>query len=150
MTNANDNSPRPSGDPVLRQQLDVASLEPSGGTFAFQKSRAHTAIRKIYPTAPVQPLLRAKKNSRGKSALEWANALVFDGPFNIFKTADSMKNRDSYYLVEESYQRLLVRVGRHEVETGEITCDTNGKSFVIGDDKFTKYGRALPPTGQQD
>lgn len=136
-----DESQAGSGEPVIRQAMDVDSLEPSGGRFRFQQSKANTAVRTAFPTATIWPLTRQQKNTKSQEGLEWLNALLFDGPFNIFKTADGLSNRDSYYLVEDKARKLLVRVSSEAVEAREI--NVTGSKFTVGLDQFRTYRKPL-------
>lgn len=139
----NEESAAPVGEPVLRQPMDVSALEPTGGRFAFQKSRANTAVRAVYPNATIWPLSHSKKETKSQSAVEWLNAIVFDGPFNIFKTADAVSNQNTYYLVEEKQRTLLVQVSPEAVESRELTQDLSAGKFTIGRETFKKYPRPL-------
>lgn len=128
----NDESGAPVGEPVLRQPVDVLSLQP------LARRRANAAVRTIFPTQTVWPLVRMKKNTKGEELMEWLLSIVFDGSFGIFGLTDSINNRDSYYLVDEPSRQLLVRVSKEAVEARELAQPVQGTKFTVGLDVFRR------------
>lgn len=129
---------------IVRTPVDVASLEPRGRSFRARQSRANKAVRMVYPDATIWPLARRPKNSKSQEALEWVNAILFDGPFNIFATANLFSNRDCYYIVEERNRNLMVRVSAEAVEARVIDKSVDTKKFTVGLDFFRRHSRPLP------
>ncbi len=132
-----DESSAPAGEAIFRQPVDVESLEPLGPRFA--KRRANAAVRLVFPVQTVWPLIRTKKNNKSEELLEWVT-----GQFGAFNLADSLHNRDSYYLVEDKARHLLVRVSKEAVEARELTTPITGATFTVGMDKFRRGSKPAP------
>ncbi|NLI04082.1 MAG: helix-turn-helix transcriptional regulator [Actinomycetaceae bacterium] len=139
-----DNSASSLGEPVLRQPIDVEAIEVTGKkTKRIGNRKVDIAVRRLYPSATIWPLIRWKKNTRFEEGLEWLTAFIFDGPFGIFRTADLFNNRDAYFLVEEEQRHLLVRVSKESAESREMSQKVTGATFQVGLDKFRKYRQPL-------
>lgn len=126
-----------------RVAVDVQSLEKSGGRFLAKGTKAHTAVRQVFPHAVITPLLREKKNTKGESAAQWFTEIVFDGVPNFFSEVKNSFSGDSFYLVEDASRRLLVRVTKDSVESHEIFGQLSGRKFFVGRSSFIKFGRPL-------
>ncbi|NLZ57792.1 MAG: helix-turn-helix domain-containing protein, partial [Corynebacterium sp.] len=106
---------------VFAREIDLDALTPHKQPGKPLPSRRNTAILQVFPQATaIYPLSRVKKNTRSQSILVWFNALVFDGPFNLFSTTDALRNRAAYYLVTEPNRSLLARVGSTDVAAHEL------------------------------
>ncbi|MDO5627225.1 MAG: helix-turn-helix domain-containing protein [Mobilicoccus sp.] len=128
---------------VLRRDVDVASLEPYRPAGMVQGSRAHAAMKQVFPSATVWPLVRTRRNTRTEEVTEWLGALFANTPFNVFGTTDALSNRDAYYLVEDGTRHLLARVGTDAVEARELPERVSGPRFTVGQDQFRRYRRTL-------
>lgn len=130
-----------------RVAVDVQSLEKSGGRFLAKGTKAHTAVRQVFPDAVITPLLREKKNTKGESAAQWFTEIVFDGVPNFLSEVKNSFSSDSFYLVEDASRRLLVRVTKDSVESSEIFGQLSGRKFFVGRNSFIKFGRPLANLG---
>ncbi|WP_311489210.1 helix-turn-helix domain-containing protein [uncultured Corynebacterium sp.] len=126
-----------------RVAVDVQSLEKSGGRFLAKGTKAHTAVRQVFPDAVITPLLREKKNTKGESAARWFTEIVFDGVPNFFSEVKNSLSGDSFYLVEDASRPLLVRVTKDSVESSEIFGQLSRRKFFVGRNSFIKFGRPL-------
>lgn len=126
-----------------RVAVDVQSLKKTGGRFLAKGTKAHTAVRRVFPDAVITPLLREKKNTKGESAAQWFTEIVFDGVPNFFSEVKNSFSGDSFYLVEDASRRLLVRVTKDSVESHEIFGQLSGRKFFVGRSSFIKFGRPL-------
>ena len=126
-----------------RVAVDVQSLKKTGGRFLAKGTKAHTAVRRVFPDAVITPLLREKKNTKGESAAQWFTEIAFDGVPNFFSEVKNSLSGDSFYLVEDASRRLLVRVTKDSVESHEIFGQLSGRQFFVGRSSFIKFGRPL-------
>ena len=126
-----------------RVAVDVQSLEKSGGRFLAKGTKAHTAVRQVFPDAVITPLLREKKNTKGESAAQWFTEIVFDGVPNFFSEVKNSFSGDSFYLVEDASRQLLVRVTKESVESRKIFGQLSRSKFVVGRNSFIKFGTPL-------
>lgn len=126
-----------------RVAVDVQSLEKTGGRFLAKGTKAHTAVRQVFPDAVITPLLREKKNTKGESAARWFTEIAFDGVPNFFSEVKNSFSGDSFYLVEDASRRLLVRVTKDSVESSEIFGQMSRRKFFVGRSSFIKFGRPL-------
>lgn len=126
-----------------RVAVDVQSLEKTGGRFLAKGTKAHTAVRQVFPRAVITPLLREKKNTKGESAARWFTEIVFDGVPNFLSEVKNSLSGDSFYLVEDASSPLLVRVTKDSVESSEIFGQLSGRKFFVGRSSFIKFGRPL-------
>ncbi|MDK8790139.1 helix-turn-helix domain-containing protein [Corynebacterium sp. MSK039] len=125
-----------------RVAVDVQSLEKSGGRLA-KGTKAHTAVRQVFPDAVITPLLREKKNTKGESAAQWFTEIVFDGVPNFFSEVKNSFSGASFYLVEDAGRTLLVRVTKDAVESRKIFGQLSRSKFVVGRNSFIKFGTPL-------
>lgn len=125
---------------VLTKAIDLESLTPHKQSGKPLTSRSNAAILQVFPQATaIHPLSRTKKNTRTQSIIEWFNALVFDGPFNLFSTADALGDRAAYYLVTEPNRSLLARVTSTDVEAHELPEPVpTARSFTFNQQEFYK------------
>lgn len=126
-----------------RVAVDVQSLKKTGGRFLAKGTRAHTAVRQVFPDAVITPLLREKKNTKGESAVQWFTEIAFDGVPNFFSEVKNSFSGDSFYLVEDASRPLLVRVTKDSVESREIFGQLSRNKFVVGRNTFIRFGRPL-------
>lgn len=131
------------GIATSRVAVDVQSLEKTGGRFLTKGTKAHTAVRRVFPDAVITPLLREKKNTKGESAAGWFTEIVFDGVPNFFSEVKNSFSGDSFYLVEDAGRTLLVRVTKDAVESREIFGQLSRNKFVVGRNSFIKFGTPL-------
>lgn len=131
------------GATTNRVAVDVLSLEKSGGRFLAKGTRAHTAVRRVFPYAVITPLLREKKNTKGESAAQWFTEIAFDGVPNFFSEVKNSLSGDSFYLVEDSSRPQLVRVTKDSVESSEIFGQLSRRKFFVGRNAFIKFGTPL-------
>lgn len=129
-------------DVMLRQEMDVTALTPYRPRGMISGSKAHAAMKQLYPDATVWPLVRLRRNTRSESVTEWLGAVFFSTPFNVFTTADAVSNRDAHYLVEQGPRQLLARVGADVVEVRELS-DKVSTTFTVGQDSFRRFRRHL-------
>lgn len=121
---------------VLRTPIDLSSYEPykiAGKPFG---SRAHAAVKAAYPKATIRRLARKHVTTRSETRFETLLAFVFDAPFGIFGAKDGVSDMGDYYLVESGARQLIVRVGKHEVESRKLTTPVTGSKFQVGQDAF--------------
>lgn len=123
--------------------VDVQSLKKTGGRFLAKGTKAHTAVRQVFPDAVITPLLREKKNTKGESAAQWFTEIAFDGVPNFFSEMKNSLGSDSFYLVEDASRPLLVRVTKDAVESREIFGQPSRRKFVVGRNSFIKFGTPL-------
>ena len=126
-----------------RVAVDVQSLKKTGGRFLAKGTRAHTAVRQVFPDAVITPLLREKKNTKVESAVQWFTEIAFDGVPNFFSEVKNSFSGDSFYLVEGASRPLLVRVTKDSVESREIFGQLSRNKFVVGRNTFIRFGRPL-------
>lgn len=131
------------GATINRVAVDVQSLEKTGGRFLAKGTKAHTAVRQVFPDAVITPLLREKKNTKGESASQWFTEIAFDGVPNFFSEVKNSFGGDSFYLVEDASRPLLVRVTKDSVESSQIFGQLSRNKFVVGRNSFIKFGRPL-------
>ena len=131
------------GTATSRVAVDVQSLEKTGGRFLAKGTKAHTAVRQVFPDAVITPLLREKKNTKGESAAGWFTEIAFDGVPNFFSEVKNSFSGDSFYLVEDASRQLLVRVTKESVESREIFGQLSRNKFVVGRNSFIKFGKPL-------
>ena len=131
------------GTATSRVAVDVQSLEKTGGRFLAKGTKAHTAVRQVFPDAVITPLLREKKNSKGESAVQWFNEIAFDGVPNFFSEVKNSFSSDSFYLVEDAGRTLFVCVTKESVESREIFGLLSRRKFVVGRNSFIKFGTPL-------
>lgn len=131
------------GATTNRVAVDVQSLDKTGGRFLAKGTRAHTAVRQVFPHAVITPLLREKKNTKGESAAQWFTEIAFDGVPNFLSEVKNSFSGDSFYLVEDASRRLLVRVTKDSVESSEIFGQVSRRRFFLGRNAFIKFGRPL-------
>ena len=131
------------GATTNRVAVDVQSLKKTGGRFLAKGTRAHTAVRQVFPDAVITPLLREKRNTKGESAAQWFTEIVFDGVPNFFSEVKNSFSGDSFYLVEDASRPLLVRVTKDAVESREIFGQVSRRRFFLGRNAFIKFGRPL-------
>lgn len=129
------------GKVVIQENIDVSALPPTKGQFGF-RSRANTAVLQCFPSFHLTALMRSRKNSRVQESIEWASAILFDSPFNLFATADSIANRDEYYLAQKDERQLLVQVSKNKVEARELAEKVESGKFFVGSDRFVKHPRS--------
>lgn len=126
-----------------RVAVDVQSLKKTGGRFLAKGTKAHTAVRRVFPDAVITPLLREKKNTKGESAAQWFTEIAFDGVPNFLSEVKNSLSGDSFYLVEDASRPLLVRVTKDAVESREIFGQVSRRKFFVGRSSFIKFGRPL-------
>lgn len=126
-----------------RVAVDVQSLDKTGGRLPAKGTRAHTAVRQVFPDAVITPLLREKKNTKGESAARWFTEIAFDGVPNFFSEVKNSFSSDSFYLVEDTSRPLLVRVTKDSVESSEIFGQVSRRKFFVGRRSFIKFGTPL-------
>lgn len=136
-----DDSVAPVGSVVLRQAIDVAALEPHKPTGKPMGSRTHAAVLRVFPEGAVWPLTRSRSNNALREGFEWLLALLFDTPFNLFNTAESLQHLDAHYLVEEAHRSLLVTVTKEAVEARELPQEATGRTFTVGEVTFRRTRR---------
>lgn len=128
---------------VLREPVDLASLEPwkpPGKPFG---SRAHAAVRQVHPDAEIWPLSRARRNNRVQEGIEWVLAFAVDGSFGLFGAADGLSDRSAYYLVEHKGRQLLARVTKEAVESRALAARVEGRTFAVGENTFRRVSAHL-------
>ena len=131
------------GTTTSRVAVDVQSLEKTGGRFLAKGTKAHTAVRQVFPDAVITPLLREKKNTKGESAAGWFTEIAFDGVPNFFSEVKNSFSSDSFYLVEDAGRTLFVCVTKESVESREIFGLLSRRKFVVGRNSFIKFGTPL-------
>lgn len=131
------------GTATSRVAVDVKSLEKTGGRFLAKGTKAHTAVRQVFPHAVITPLLREKKNTKGEFAAGWFTEIAFDGVPNFFSEVKNSFSGDSFYLVEDAGRTLFVRVTKDAVESREIFGQLSRSKFVVGRNSFIKFGKPL-------
>lgn len=131
------------GTATSRVAVDVQSLEKTGGRFLAKGTKAHTAVRQVFPHAVITPLLREKKNTKGESAAGWFTEIAFDGVPDFFSEVKNSFSGDSFYLVEDAGRTLFVRVTKDAVESREIFGQLSRSKFVVGRNSFIKFGKPL-------
>ena len=131
------------GTATSRVAVDVQSLEKTGGRFLAKGTKAHTAVRQVFPDAVITPLLREKKNTKGESAAGWFTEIAFDGVPNFFSEVKNSFSGDSFYLVEDAGRTLFVCVTKDAVESREIFGQLARSKFVVGRNSFIKFGTPL-------
>lgn len=131
--------------PVIKEAVDLRSLQPLRQPGKPFGSRQHAAIVKVFPHAhEIWALTRTKKNTAAQEGIEWFLAIVFDTPFEMFGLADSLSNRDGYYLVHDGNRHLLARVTPEFVEARELMEPPPAKKkFTIDRDVFLRAPRPL-------
>lgn len=62
-----------------------------------------------------------------------------DAPFGVPEMINNAKDAStSYFLVEKAGAKLLVAVTDEFMETRQLSCDTSGKRFDLGEYRFAK------------
>ncbi len=134
-----DTSPDSPTATTLRQPIDLASYAPHRIRGKLVGSRAHAAVLDAYPDASeVWALSRVLETTRKQNVVEWLSALAIDTPFGLFGTTDAVNNHDADYLVTKPHQQVLVRVGKHELESRELNETITAASFTLGHDRFRR------------
>lgn len=133
------------GGTTFKEPLVLSEIEPHRQPGKPLGSRHHAAILQTFPDASaIWPLTRTRKRTRSQGVIEWVNALVFDGPFNVFTTADGLSSRDAHYLVEQPNRTLLSRVGEEFVESRELMePPPAGRTFTVDRDVFRRAREPL-------
>lgn len=102
------------------------------------RSKQDMAVRAVHPDAEViHPLLRRKVMS------PWENFFDFITQPGVIWAADGLSNRDCYYLVEKGGNHQLARVSKDYVETRDLPQQFEGRSQIIGQDRFRKFTYTL-------
>ncbi|GAA1388248.1 helix-turn-helix transcriptional regulator [Luteococcus peritonei] len=102
------------------------------------RSKQDMAVREVHPDAEViHPLLRRREMTR------WENLLDFITQPGVIWAADGLSNRDAYYLVEKGATQQLARVSKDYVETRDLPARFEGRTQVIGQDRFSKVRYTL-------
>lgn len=127
------------GAMVIRFPVDVKGLEPYKQPGKLMGSKAHAAVIAAHPRATkIEPLTRRKKSTKKERFWDVVQMIGLDGIYDIFSTADSLSNIDSYYLVTENNRQLLARVSKECVESRELPSPVEEKSFQVGMNSFRR------------
>lgn len=130
---------------TLRHPIDVQNLQPYRPSGRLLGNKKDAAVKQIFSDAAIRPLIRLHVNTKIEEGLEWFLAFCFNTPFLLFRIADSLNNREAYYLVEYKQRQLLARVTTDAVLSQEIFPAVTTRRFTIGQDRFHTMGYLTQP-----
>lgn len=114
-----------------KESIDLSQYEKTDRC----RSKSDAVMLQKYGDAQeIIPLIREKKLSKIENILEWT---ILPG-FGIFRFVDQVNHPDAWYLAERANRQYLVCVSKEFIISTELGKKITDKTFVIGDQKFTK------------
>ncbi|MBQ4095222.1 MAG: helix-turn-helix transcriptional regulator [Oscillospiraceae bacterium] len=119
---------------VIREEIKLGDVSVFG-----KQGRKNAIVSEKFGGDTIYALRAEKRLTKGESFIGNMLGFLTDAPFGVPEMINNAKDAStSYFLVEKAGAKLLVAVTDEFMETRQLSCDTSGKRFDLGEYRFVK------------